>query len=340
MLLRNPYTNRNRILSESDFFGRERELRSTFTRLLGGASVSLVGERRTGKSSILSALSFEGERESLGIPETLRIAYTDCQELVGCDEQQFLEYLCESFAMAMDLTPPLSLDRAAFKKLGVEARNSGLLPVLAMDEFDLLLQNQKISASFLAFLRSWSSGTQVPFVLTSWEGSIRALAESPEAGSNFLNIFAPVYVGPIEREDAEELVATPAQLIGEAFSRADIGFIRRLGGLHPFFLQMASYHLLEARRRGFENELAWSAAEKDFTYDATPHLQFLVSRLSPEERGALSDWLRQRTGVTTGEGYDSLFRKGILVRDPDPRLFSDAFERVFQRAQEASVTHG
>src|ERR1039458_604422 len=186
MNLRNPYTNRSRILSESDFFGRERELRSIYTRVLGGASVSLVGERRTGKSSILSALSFSSERDSMGVPADLRVAYTDCQEVAGCGERQFLEYLCESFALAMDLPVPEPIDRAAFKKLGLEARfKGGLQPVLAIDEFDLLLENDLLDASFLAFLRSWSSGAQVPIVLASWEGSIEDLAESPGAGSAF-----------------------------------------------------------------------------------------------------------------------------------------------------------
>src|ERR1700683_4518063 len=95
--LRNPYTNRKAILDENDFFGRERELRAVYTRLLGGSSVSLIGERRTGKSSLLNALNFPGERNSLGIPENMRIAYTDCQLVAGCNEDTLIAYLCTEF---------------------------------------------------------------------------------------------------------------------------------------------------------------------------------------------------------------------------------------------------
>lgn len=337
MLLRNPYTNRNRILTEADFFGREKELRSVFTRLLGGASVLLVGERRTGKSSILSALSFESERDSMGIPPNLRIAYTDCQEVPGCNEDQFLDYLCGSFALAMDLPVPEPADRAAFKRLGIQARSqAGLQPVLAIDEFDVLLENEKVGPALLAFLRSWSSGAQVPIVLASWEGSIDELAKRPSLGSAFLNIFAWIYVGALAPEDAMELIVTPAQAISEPFAPDEIEWIRRFGGLHPFFLQMAASHLLDARRGGATGQMAMMAAEKNFVYDAAPHLQFLVSRLTPSERTALAAWFHGQTNISLGDGYEGLFRKGILINDPKPRVFSEAFSHVFQRAETAT----
>jgi hypothetical protein len=334
MKLRNPYTNRNRIRSETEFFGRENELRGVYTRLLGGASVSLVGERRTGKSSLLGALNFSDVRRDLGIPEELRVAYTDCQEMAGCGEDQLLDYLCVTFATAMDLQVPEPIDRAAFKKLGLDARfKAGLQPVLAIDEFDVLLENDRLDRAFLAFLRSWSSGAQVPIVLASWEGSINDLAESEGLGSAFLNVFAPVYVGPLEPDDAEDLVRLPAEGIGEPFEEEEIRWVRAFGGLHPFFLQMASYHMLESRRASGPGPEALALAEKNFIYDATPHLRFLEGRLTPEERGAMADWLGSRSGKPCGEGYERLLRKGILISDPELRVFSKGFERVFELAQ-------
>jgi len=332
MSLRNPYTNRNRILCETDFYGRDPELRSIYTRLLGGASVLLVGERRTGKSSILGALSFPTERDSLEIPPEVCIAYTDCQLVAGCDEQQFLEYLAESFATEMELDVPGQIDRAAFKRMGTDARTKkGLHPVLAIDEFDVLLENPKVRPEFLAFLRSWSSFTQVPIALASWEGSVTDLAESPGAGSAFLNVFAPVYVGPMTADDAADLVKTPAERIGEPFEDAQLEWIRQYGGLHPFYLQMAAFHALDAQRTRGSWTAAMEMAEKDFIYDATPHMQLLIGRLTESEREALEDWIGKRSGKREREGYDGLYRKGILIRDPKPRVFSRAFERLFQR---------
>lgn len=333
MDLRNPYTNRTTILNEIDFFGRERELRSIYTRLLGGASVMLIGERRTGKSSILSALNFQSERESMGIPPNLCVAYTDCQEVAGCGERQFLEYIGESFAHAMKLPLPKLIDRAAFKKIGLDSHlKSGLQPVLAIDEFDVLLENDLLDASFLAFLRSWSSGAQVPIVLASWEGSVEDLAQSRGAGSAFLNIFAPVYVGPLDSEDAEALITFPAESIGEPFSPDDLEWIRAFGGLHPFFLQIACYHMLEARRTVGAGGTARLLAEKNFMYDTAPHLRFLVGRLTHGERAVLEDWHGELSAAKSDVGYEGLFRKGILIRDPEPRIFSAAFAKVFAQS--------
>jgi hypothetical protein len=321
--LRNPYTNRTAIRNENEFFGREKELRGIFTRILGGQSVLLVGERRVGKSSLLHALNFADERESFGIPESLRLAYADCQEMAGCDEPAFIAYLCEEFAMAMNIepTPP---SRAAFKNLAKAARSSGLQPVLAIDEFEVLVENSRVGNEFLAFLRSWSTTTSTPIVLASREGSVDQLVDERGTGSAFLNIFGQTYVGPMELEDAMELVTFPSSNIGESFEQSQIEHIRSLGGQHPFFLQIACYHTLEIQRSGVSGESARMLVESNFQYEAAPHMKYLASRLSQMESAALRNW----TGPQSGAGVDGsqgLFRKGILIRDPEPRLFSSVF---------------
>jgi hypothetical protein len=336
LLLRNPFTNRERIKTEDEFFGRETELRAVYTRLLGGASVSLVGERRTGKSSLLNALNFAGERESLGIPAQLRFAYTDFQDIAGCGEDIYLEYLCDNFAAAMDLSPPPKPSRARLKELALQARSKGLMPVLAIDEFDLLLENDKVGLEFLAFLRSWSSGTQVPMVLASWEGSIEELTENPRTGSNFLNIFAPVYVGPLELADALELVTVPAESMGEPFLSEEVEWIRAYGGLHPFFLQMACFHMFEARRKcNGSGEEATKVAEANFAYDATPHMRLLLGRLQHRERAALEYSLGLNSNAVADNWYEGLLRRGILIRDPQQRIFSKTFAKIV--ADEQSI---
>src|SRR5258707_2769128 len=226
--LRNPYTNRTAIRNEKEFFGREKELRDIFTRILGGQSVLLVGERRVGKSSLLHALNFLDERESFGIPESLRLAYADCQEMAGCDEPAFIAYLCEQFAMAMNIEESTPPSRAAFKNLAKAARSSGLQPVLAIDEFEVLVENSRVGTDFLAFLRSWSTTTSTPIVLASREGSVDQLVDEPGTGSAFLNIFGQTYVGPVELEDAMELVTFPSKNIGEPFEPSQIEHIRSL----------------------------------------------------------------------------------------------------------------
>src|SRR5262249_47370775 len=49
----NPFTNRGVITNPEEFFGREREIGEIASRLRAMASLSVVGERRIGKSSLL-----------------------------------------------------------------------------------------------------------------------------------------------------------------------------------------------------------------------------------------------------------------------------------------------
>lgn len=332
--MHNPYTNRKGILDEREFFGREKELRELYTRVLGGQSVLLIGERRTGKSSLVLALDFPGERESFRIPETLRFAYADCQEMAGCDEPTFIEYISQQFAMAMSLEEPPEPSRTGFKNLAKAAKSKGLLPVLVIDEFDVLIENSRVGPEFLAFLRSWTATTNTPIVLASREGSVEQLVDEPGTGSAFLNIFGQTYVGPIEFSDAMELIDCPSTNIGEPFQPEQVDHIRSLGGQHPFFLQIACYHTLEIQRTGVSGEYARNMVESNFTYEAAPHMKHLAGRLSTVETTALRDHMGPRRNLPK-EGYHGLFRKGILIHDPAPRIFSSVFASYLTGAETA-----
>jgi hypothetical protein len=82
MLLRNPYLNRSMIRSLDGFFGREREIERIMSRL-GAAtpqSVSIVGQRRIGKSSLLWHLAQpELQARYLDDPSTYLFVYLDFQ---------------------------------------------------------------------------------------------------------------------------------------------------------------------------------------------------------------------------------------------------------------------
>ena len=55
--VRNPFFNRHRITDPAYFFGRQRELERLYSAIATHQCVSLVGERKMGKSSLLTRLS-------------------------------------------------------------------------------------------------------------------------------------------------------------------------------------------------------------------------------------------------------------------------------------------
>src|SRR5215468_7640113 len=96
----NPYLNRTAIKDDRGFFGRSRELATIFSRIDAGEpqSVSIVGERRIGKSSLLRAVSRRKER-LLRRPDEFVFAYLDLHEKVHGDTSHFFAALIEELSI-------------------------------------------------------------------------------------------------------------------------------------------------------------------------------------------------------------------------------------------------
>src|SRR5262249_43479079 len=245
-VLRNPYRNRSAIRSASDFFGRATEIGKIYERIVDGSSVSMIGERRVGKSSILNALDFPTIREEFDAPSELRFIFIDMHTIGGCREDELLAYMIFQASSALDLEGG-ETRRHTLRRIATDALSRRLKPVVLLDEFDVLVHNREVSVGFLGFLRSWTSEFRIPFVVASREGTIDPVV-TPEVGSSFLNIFSPLYVGPFEPAEAAELLREPATEAGAPFSKEEIDWIEELGGLHPLFLQVAACHLFDLRQ--------------------------------------------------------------------------------------------
>src|SRR3974390_1975568 len=94
----NPYLNRVMIQDPKQFFGRRSEVRRILARL--GAdrpqSISLVGERRIGKSSLLYHLTCrEGQDRHLADRSSLIIVFLDFQQLRNIAVENFFGLLMD-----------------------------------------------------------------------------------------------------------------------------------------------------------------------------------------------------------------------------------------------------
>lgn len=328
----NPYTNRAAIRNAEAFFGREKELRDIYTRIRGGGSVSLVGERRVGKSSLLNAVEFE--RESFGVPQALTFVRIDMQSIPDCTQSFFIKQLLKRISEATGLAVG-EPDRSSLDRVAQEAREQGFALTIMLDEFDVMIHNENIPTAFYSFLRSWSATFQIPFVVASREGSIEQVTEDEKTGSAFLNIFTPIYVGPLEEADAEELIYGPSQMMGLEFTKEEGEFVLELSGYFPLFLQIACYHLFDLKQSGVNSDDLLGRVETYFAFEATPHFEYLYRRLSGAERRALGEWV-SAGDVSDKSAQAQLLRKGILVNeDPKPRIFSRTFETLV-RTKEVS----
>jgi serine/threonine-protein kinase len=153
----NPYLNRTTIRGDRDFFGRRRELATVFSRL--GAkepqSVSIVGERRIGKSSFLQAL-LRQRTAFLDRPDEFVFVYLDLQGRIHGDVSDFFGALMEEIALACQDpviagNPPTC---ESLRKVVVGLNRAHTKMVLLLDEFEAITLNRNFTIEVFSFLRS------------------------------------------------------------------------------------------------------------------------------------------------------------------------------------------
>lgn len=228
----NPFFFAGRVERPEDFYGRKEELRSIF-RLLGAAqpmSISVVGERRIGKSSLLWYLHQKGP-EQLG--SEWRFAYVALDSLGDLTMERVL------VAMAAGLNESLAeLTYEGFSQLVGRLASQGQRLVFCLDEFEAVTA---LGEAFLGYLRGLINVNQVTFIVAT-ERPLEELSREGVLTSPFFNVFTKVPLGPMPDDEARELLSRRGAL---AFPEPEIAAALREARGHPFLLQQWGYRLYE-----------------------------------------------------------------------------------------------
>ncbi|MDZ7340120.1 MAG: ATP-binding protein, partial [candidate division KSB1 bacterium] len=191
----NPFTNRSTIKNEHDFVGREQEITNILSRVRNGDSVSVVGDRRIGKSSLLYHLFLTGNRRLEDAAKArFKFIYLDLQEPRFATQARFCQaVLHEITAAPMEKKPPcdelewLSLLSDALDGL----KSQQLLPVLLMDEFEKLVAKPakkddppRFTDDCFNALRAFANAHKLCMV-TSSQRTLRELTEQEGLTSPF-----------------------------------------------------------------------------------------------------------------------------------------------------------
>ncbi len=142
-LPRNPYLNRVAIRRPAEFFGRSREVAKIFSRI--GASrpqsISLVGDRRIGKSSLLYHISNpEVRARFLDRPESYAFVFIDLQQKRRLTASEFFRELLTLTAKEIG-DESLGRMEPAFdsvRSLLEDFRRDGRRLIVLFDEFDAI----------------------------------------------------------------------------------------------------------------------------------------------------------------------------------------------------------
>lgn len=338
----NPYLNRVMIPHPSMFFGRRAVVKRIANRICAQRpqSVSIVGERRIGKSSLLNYLHNPQTRvQMMEEAERYICLFIDFQQLRTIDEGQFLQLIYGELEKTLkdQIELELSPDNDGMRFLCDKITQADYKLVMLFDEFESVTKNERIGAQFYSFLRSLANNYTVAFITASGR-NLKDMCVSHEiADSPFFNIFSVQHLGLFRHFEAEQLISEPSAVAGIPLEPVS-SQILACGGLYPFFLQMACsawFEFLETEELQAE-EFRDSKIPREvldiFREEAEPHFEYVLETLPREEIQALKKTLAGNKPDPSAA--ESLERKGYLRSDEGNgfQLFSQEFRRFAVRA--------
>ena len=311
--MRNPYTNRSTIRDPAMFFGRTSDLTRIYAMLANTQSVSIVGDRRIGKSSLLYCLARPEVQARIGRYDFSNyfFIHIDLQGSVYKKAVEFLQYLLDKIRLQIKEDWLPAIDQAAesqdaFETTIGEINRRGFKLVLLMDEFDYVTRNERFNADFFSFMRYIATNYDLSIVTVS-QKRLAELCHIGIADSPFFNIFAVVSLDALTGEEARELMTIPSLKAGYPLAD-DAGWLLELAGTQPIFVQIACFYLLEARA-GLSNgeEPDYEAVRQLFYGEARDHFEYAWTHLTEAGRQRLQPELWQDQGpyhhylATSGE---------------------------------------
>jgi hypothetical protein len=302
MAVQNPFFHRGPIRNSAYFFGREQETGQILSLLGNGQSVSLVGQRRIGKTSLLFHLADPDIFTSSGLkPNEHLFVYIDCGGLSNLDQPElFRVFLEEIDDVLLERDQPVRLEilnnsqpitYRLFERTLRRLTGQGLKPIILLDEFERMSLNPQLDPDYFSGLRALAAKYPIAYVTAS-KHPLLALtyADASTLSSPFFNIFANVRLNLFAEVEARELLFKLTANGNIEFSGATLESVLHLAGPHPLFLQIAAYHAFELQQikaSPLTDEDSPELRDR-FIASATEHFDYYWRNLSDEAQRVLA----------------------------------------------------
>lgn len=246
----NPYIYDQPLTQREQFSNRRSEIVRIYSRIASDRpqSVSIVGEPRIGKTSLLNWLYHEDSRtEYLDDPAMYVYLLLSLKEQPPDHPEVFFAQVSD--ALQQTGQGQISPSYEGFKHLVEQLMGEGRKLILFCDDFGLVTQNKAFPLEFFSFMRSIANSHDVAYVTTS-SAELQKLCSSQDLEeSPFFNIFTTVNLRPFTDEEAKELIQKPAMDAGAPFT-GEVEWILQLAGSRPYLLQLTASLAFEARANG------------------------------------------------------------------------------------------
>lgn len=346
--IRTPFFNRHRITDPAYFIGRQRELEQLYSAIATQQCVSMVGERKLGKSSLLTHLTDAATLRSFGLdPAQYLFVYFDLEGLASARRDDFWIELLDPIGLRL---PPGDLAQALQRQLDAgdvrfltarrvlrRLRDADLQLVLMLDEFESLARNAQFEPDFYGELRSLA-GELGCVILTASKRSLYDLTyeHSSTLSSPFFNIFSELPIGLLSDDDARSILIELSKRAEQPFCADEVQFAIDLAGPHPFFVQVAGQHLYDTPGRGApRSPEIYELIRKRFAAEAEDHYRYIWAALDAAEQSGLWALPDARAGQLKALRAKGLVREIAHQAAPFGTAFAAFLDRERRKQQAA-----
>ena len=316
----NPYQYTMAVGTSEMFFGRLYILRQIYSAINSKQSISLVGSRRIGKSSILNCMrlpeiqkrfEFDFSRHifiSLNIAEYRYRNRYDFFQLVN---KQIFD---EARKVMGDLELGSKGDQENFAVLLSDIKSHRFHLVLLMDSFDHIARNEEFDVDFFNFLRSQCN--KVSYVTAS-TAQLSKICHQKIEDSPFFNIFSQCMVGAFTPNEACQMIVEPAARVGFPFTDEETKWLMANAGYHPFFLHCACRILFDEKSAQNIMAINLQLQEQKIYEGLYSYFEDAWNHLEPRQQEILKQEMQQKepSSFSMPEFSSSkLFQKYVRAR--------------------------
>ncbi len=252
----NPYVYGNAIQLDSGFFGRKAELEQIIQAVTKPIKqdILIVGERRTGKTSLIYQLKNRLQRPFIPVYVVLNTAEPQTEKILELVHHNILSSLVEQNLLSADWIGhsfSCSYFEENIREILKAAKTNlvDLRLVLFLDEADFLLKpevmtprgsqmDERVQNILRAALQSSKVGSDLRAVVAGTYSLSRYISQS---NSPFFNHFRFVPLKPFSKEEIRDLIVKPASFLGYTYLSEAITRIIELSGGYPYYCQAICY---------------------------------------------------------------------------------------------------
>lgn len=316
---KNPFQYLKPVQYPKDFFGRKEEIKSMYRQILSSHSVSLIGERKIGKTSLLLHLAHPQTLAEHEIsPEDTLMFYIDissCSFSKSSDIfRRFLECISEKVSGKIredtnNLLEKEYIHFRQFEDIIAKINNNNHKIVFLLDEFESISMIRQ--GDIFSKLRYLAQMYDVVFVISTLRDLMSLFQKERFSTSPFFNIFTKHQLKGLDETACLKLITANFERENLKIDPSVIDHIIRFCGTNPFFLKLTCYFYFE---KVIDGQLAFDDTIKTLVQQGLePHHRYNWDHLPRNEQAALLDIIK--SGDTTDLfAKRSLERKGYIAK--------------------------